>query len=69
VIGINSYRDFANMVASAKKDAEANVEAARKEGEAITTQYRSLRDQLTSQKTRSTIVTYLQKFGEVPFGN
>jgi hypothetical protein len=33
VISINSYRDFANMVASAKKDAEANVEAARKEGD------------------------------------
>lgn len=45
-IGIKNYVDFISFVANAKKDTEQRVEAARKEGETITTQYQSLKDQL-----------------------
>ena len=45
-VGVNSYNDFKSLVANAKKDTEQRIESARKEGEEITTQYQSLKDQL-----------------------
>jgi len=45
-IGIKDYVDFMRFVSNAKKDTEQKVEVARKEGEAIASQYQSLKDQL-----------------------
>ena len=45
-IGIKNYLDFMSLVAGAKRETEERVEVARKEGEAITTQYQTLKDQL-----------------------
>ncbi len=61
VIGINNYLDFMNFVAKAKKDTEQRVEDARKDGEAITTEYQSLKDQLAQATTLANDVRVLSE--------
>jgi hypothetical protein len=73
-IGIKNYFDFMVLVSNAKKDTEQRVEAARKEGEIITTQYQSLKDQLAQATSLANDVKVLtvkvnqisEKIGFVP---
>lgn len=73
-IGIKNYLDFMSLVSNAKKDTEQRVEAARKDGEVITAQYQSLKDQLAQAtslasdvKELSTKVNQIsEKIGFVP---
>lgn len=73
-IGIKDLVDFTTFVSKAKKDAEENVEKARKEGESITGQYQSLKDQLAQATSLASDVKVLsakvnqisEKIGFVP---